>query len=92
MQLPQPFLLISTDITPSVRTLIAPRWAGLNLTSLEPRVSVPDFVSQLEDKIWNGKPGFETKILQPMLVLVCILLGEFNFVLLRGEGYGEMMY
>ena len=27
--------------------------------SLEPRLSVPDFVSQL-DKIRNGKPGFET--------------------------------
>ena len=26
------------------------------LSSLEPRLSVPDFVSQLPDKIWNGKP------------------------------------
>ena len=32
--------------------------------SLEPRLSVPDFVSQLwrkiraESQIWNGKPGF----------------------------------
>ena len=27
--------------------------------SLEPRLSVPDFVSQLWDKIRNRKPGFE---------------------------------
>ena len=30
-----------------------------SLHSLEPRVSVPDFVSQLRDKIQNGEPGFE---------------------------------
>ena len=34
-------------------------------TSLEPRLSVPDFVSQLcpklQDEIQNGKPGFEAK-------------------------------
>ena len=29
--------------------------------SLEPRLSVPDFVSQLGDKIRNGEPGFEAK-------------------------------
>ena len=38
------------------------------LSSLEPRLSVPDFVSQLwrklRDKIWNGKPVFEASVWQ----------------------------
>ena len=37
---------------------------GGNIHILKPRLSVPDFVSQLwrsklRDKIWNGEPGFE---------------------------------
>ena len=51
-------------------------------TNLEPRLSIPDFVSQLwnfspklRDKIWNRKPGFKARValycsvlLQPFLV------------------------
>ena len=33
-------------------------WQWISYYSFEPRVSVPDFVSQL-CKSWNGKPGFE---------------------------------
>ena len=40
-----------------------------SLHSLEPRLSVPDFVSQLRDKIQNyGEPGFEASLVPRLLV------------------------
>ena len=47
------------------------QWGGGGGLSLEPRLSIPDFVLQLwrkidfspklRDKIWNGKPGFKAR-------------------------------
>ena len=54
-----------TNSTLFTRPFLAGRhtWAGheTNTCSLEPRLSIPDFVSQL----WNGKPGFKAMRLIP---------------------------